>query len=161
MYPFQNNTGLSFSPVILQFCILFFNAHIVYHATSQIANPFVKFCTCAEFLMANCGSSTEVSRSFSETAVFHRSVIFFTPFSVGRLAFKPPIRHCTDARRAEGSPPYRRRAKGAHRRCAPWGYTTGVQAKDRTSPVFSFFWTLHSATLIRDWYLSFLGPDLE
>ena len=40
-------------------------------------------------------------------------------------------------------------------------YSTGVQTKSRTSPVFSFFTTEQLATFTKDWYLSFLGPDLE
>ena len=40
-------------------------------------------------------------------------------------------------------------------------YSTGVRFQDRISPVFSFWVIFTSATLIRDWYLSFLGPDLE
>ena len=40
-------------------------------------------------------------------------------------------------------------------------YSSGVQLKDRISPVFSFFCTFAPATFTRDWYLSFLGPDLE
>jgi hypothetical protein len=40
-------------------------------------------------------------------------------------------------------------------------YSAFVQLKDRISPVFSFFTTSQLATLMRDWYLSFLGLDLE
>ena len=40
-------------------------------------------------------------------------------------------------------------------------YSTGTQLKLRISPVDSFLRMSALATLMRDWYLSFLGPDLE
>ena len=40
-------------------------------------------------------------------------------------------------------------------------YSAYSSSKVKISPVFSFFTTFTLATLIRDWYLSFLGPLLE
>ena len=78
----------------------------------------------------------------------------------GAFPYAPALNRSVPVRIA-ADPERKTRAEECSAPVRVFSYSTGVSSKLRISPVFSFFRMETLATLIRDWYLSFLGPDLE